>query len=261
MARRPRPGAPARPPAGHRAVSAADPATLELDPASGTLLAARREWAGRLVTTYASRSPGPQMVTVRTAAAPAPITTTGATANRDRRLAEVAWPRRPVAVVAAARGRGAGRPGARPRAAPKSRRPWSSAGRCGRRAASSSAGAVSAAPAGLARVQQLAAALGGEWAATGGAVDAGWAPPEREIGLYGHQRAPRPLYRLRRQRQPGPRRRHAAGAHHRRRQHRPPGAHLPLGALRIVADSSALLDPLLGAPRALGRSQVWTRNG
>jgi electron transfer flavoprotein alpha subunit len=39
--------------------------------------------------------------------------------------------------------------------------------------------------AGFARVQRLAAALGGEWAATAGAVEAGWAPPEREVGLYG----------------------------------------------------------------------------
>jgi len=38
---------------------------------------------------------------------------------------------------------------------------------------------------GFARVKRLAETLGGEWGATEGAVEADWAPREREIGLYG----------------------------------------------------------------------------
>jgi electron transfer flavoprotein alpha subunit len=38
---------------------------------------------------------------------------------------------------------------------------------------------------GFALVSRLAAAFGGEWGATGDAIEAGWAPPEREVSVRG----------------------------------------------------------------------------
>jgi len=162
-------------------VSAVEPAGLDLDAGSGTLQAARREWSGRLLTTYAQPDARPQIATVRLAAAASPYADDwryGSTETAD--LSAVAWPAAQVQVVAAAAG-AAPAPAANDRDSPAVAVPRAlRAARClvvGGRGAGSADG--------FARVQQLAAALGGEWAATQGAVEAGWAPPEREIGLYG----------------------------------------------------------------------------
>ncbi len=163
-------------------VSAAEPTGLDLD-AGNSLAATRREWSGRLLTTYVQPSARPQIVTVRVAGTARPYADdwrSGSTESAD--LSAVAWPDpaltpqpisdanppatfstphsdEPAVIGVARRLRGA---------------------RClvvGGRGMGSAAG--------FARVQQLAAALGGEWAATGGAVEAGFAPPEREVSLYG----------------------------------------------------------------------------
>ena len=165
-------------------ISAADPATLDLDPASGTLLATRREWSGRLLTTYAQPDARPQVVTVRTANALSPYYDdwrygSGETAD----LSAVDWPAEQVTVAALH----VGETEADETPAPAPDEPpviaAARALRGARCVVVGGRGVGSAA--GFARVQRLAAALGGEWAATAGAVEAGWAPPEREISLYG----------------------------------------------------------------------------
>ncbi|HET7079061.1 MAG TPA: electron transfer flavoprotein subunit alpha/FixB family protein [Chloroflexia bacterium] len=167
-------------------ISGADPATLDLDPASGTLLATRREWSGRLLTTYAMPDARPQVVTVRTANALSPYYDDWRYGSGEAAdLSAVDWPAEQVAVAALHVGETAA--DETPAPVPATDEPPVVAvaralhgARCvvvGGRGVGSAAG--------FARVQRLAAALGGEWAATAGAVEAGWAPPEREVGLYG----------------------------------------------------------------------------
>ena len=165
-------------------ISAADPATLDLDPTSGTLLATRREWSGRLLTTYAQPDARPQVVTVRTANALSPYYDdwrygSGETAD----LSAVTWPAEQVTVAALH----VGETEADEAPAPAPDEPpviaVARALRGARCVVVGGRGVGSAE--GFARVQRLAEALGGEWAATAGAVEAGWAPPERELGLYG----------------------------------------------------------------------------
>jgi electron transfer flavoprotein alpha subunit len=160
-------------------ISAAEPGLLDMDSGSGALLAGRREWSGRLVTTYAMPAARPQVITVRVGGALNPYADDwryGATETAD--LDAVAWPATSVAVEAAHT--------AAANAAPTGEPPQVAAARALRGARRLVvAGRGVGGPQGVARAQRLAAALGGEWAATGGAVEAGWAPPEREVSLYG----------------------------------------------------------------------------
>ncbi|HUS16420.1 MAG TPA: electron transfer flavoprotein subunit alpha/FixB family protein [Chloroflexia bacterium] len=164
-------------------VSAVEPATLDLDPATGTLLATRREWSGRLMTTYTQPQARPQIVTVRVAGAPSPYADDwrygDATASD---LSAVAWP--DTALTSAAP---ADSPSSAQVSHPADDEPAvlavARALRGARCVVVGGRGIGSAA--GFAEVQRLAAALGGEWGATGGAVEAGWAPPERAVSLYG----------------------------------------------------------------------------
>src|SRR5437868_1051154 len=57
---------------GSGVLAAVDAAALDLEPASGALVAGRREWDGRLATTYTEPAAQPQVVTVRTAGALSP---------------------------------------------------------------------------------------------------------------------------------------------------------------------------------------------
>jgi len=174
-------------------ISAVEPGGLDLDAGSNTLLATRREWSGRLLTTYAQTSAHPQIATVRVAGTARPYADDWRSGNTESAdLSAVHWPDpaqtpqlipTPVAIPQSATHQG-NPTGFRN---PQSDEPvvvavarQLRAARClvvGGRGVGSAAG--------FARVQQLAAALGGTWAATGGAVEAGFAPPEREISLYG----------------------------------------------------------------------------
>jgi electron transfer flavoprotein alpha subunit len=163
-------------------ISAADPATLDLDPASGTLLATRREWSGRLLTTYAIPDARPQVVIVRAANALSPYYDdwrygSGETAD----LSAVDWPADHVTVAALHVGETEA-----DEAPVTDEPPMIAVARALRGARCVVVGGRGVGSAeGFARVQRLAEALGGEWAATAGVVEAGWAPPEREVGLYG----------------------------------------------------------------------------
>ncbi|MDQ2808574.1 MAG: electron transfer flavoprotein subunit alpha/FixB family protein [Chloroflexota bacterium] len=162
-------------------VSAVEAGGLDLDTGSNTLPATRREWSGRLLTTYAQPSAHPQIVTVRVAGTARPYADdwrSGSTESAD--ISAVQWPDPALTP----------QPVTNPQSAIRNPQSDESpvvavarqlrAARClvvGGRGVGSAAG--------FARVQQLAAALGGEWAATGGAVEAGFALPEREVSLYG----------------------------------------------------------------------------
>ncbi len=176
---------------GNGLVSAVEPSGLDLDSGSNTLLATRREWSGRLLTTYVQPSARPQIVTVRVTGTASPYADDWRSGNTESAdLSAVQWPDlaltpQPITVLNPQSATHKGNPtGFRN---PQSDEPsvvavarQLRAARClvvGGRGVGSAEG--------FARVQQLAAALGGEWAATGGAVEAGFAPPEREISLYG----------------------------------------------------------------------------
>ncbi len=165
-------------------IGGADPASLELEPASGTLLATRREWDHRLAVTYTAPVARPQVVTVRAEAALAPYYDDWRYGDTESaNLADVAWPDLAPATVAL---HVADTPDPQAAPAASAEPPAVVAARALRAARCVVvAGRGVGGPEGLARVQALAAALGGEWGATHGAVEAGWAPPEREIGLYG----------------------------------------------------------------------------
>jgi electron transfer flavoprotein alpha subunit len=157
-----------------------DPTTLEVDPYTRAPSASIRRWGGRLVTTYAGSGAGPVVITLSRGATLEPYYDDwryGDTETVDLAALDVAWPEGLDAVQVED-----GTPPTEaaewhPRVAA-----WRAL-RAARVVVVGGAGLGSAEA--FALVPRLAAALGGEWGATGDAVEAGWVPEEREVSIRG----------------------------------------------------------------------------
>jgi electron transfer flavoprotein alpha subunit len=157
-----------------------DPTTLEVDPYTRAPSASIRRWGGRLVTTYAGSGAGPVVITLGRGATLEPYYDDwryGDTEPVDLAALAVAWPAGLDMVEVEDSTQPPEAADWHPRIAA-----WRAL-RAARVVVVGGAGLGSAEA--FALVPRLAAALGGEWGATGDAVEAGWAPEEREVSIRG----------------------------------------------------------------------------
>ncbi|NLW49416.1 MAG: electron transfer flavoprotein subunit alpha [Candidatus Brocadiaceae bacterium] len=150
----------------------ADCTGLEIDPHSGCLLQTRPAFGGNVLATIVTRSRRPQMATVRprVMAAPEPGSAAAPAVRR--------WDLPPETFATAVELRAS-----RPRA--------DSAINIAEADVLVAGGRGLGGPEGFRLLAELARALGGEVAASRAAVDAGWAPYERQVGQTGRTVQPR----------------------------------------------------------------------
>ncbi len=160
-------------------IQGADPTTLEVDSYTRAPSAGVRRWGGRLTTTYVGTGTRPTVITLGSGAALEPYYDDwryGDTETVDMAALGVQWP---SSLIASDR---------EDVPAPESTdwHPHVAAWRALRGARVVVVGGAGLGSAeGFALVPRLAAALGGEWGATGEAIEAGWAPAEREVSIRG----------------------------------------------------------------------------
>ncbi len=160
-------------------IQGADPTTLEVDSYTRAPSAGVRRWGGRLTTTYAGTGDRPTVITLGAGATLEPYYDDwryGDTETVDMAALGVQWP---SSLIASDR---------EDVPAPESTdwHPQVAAWRALRGAQVVVVGGAGLGSAeGFALVPRLAAALGGEWGATGEAIEAGWAPAEREVSIRG----------------------------------------------------------------------------
>ena len=161
-------------------IAAVDPTTLEVDAYTGAPAATRRRWGGRLLTTLAGTGTGPAVITLGRGATLEPYYDDwryGDTEMVDLTVLNIAWPEEPGVTIL---------PESAPLPVAPDWHPQVAAWRALRAARVVVTGGTGLGSAeAFALVPELAAALNGEWGADHDAVEAGWAPPEREIGVRG----------------------------------------------------------------------------
>jgi electron transfer flavoprotein alpha subunit len=160
-------------------IQGADPTTLEVDSYTRAPSAGVRRWNGRLTTTYAGTGTHPTVITLGAGAALEPYADDwryGDTETLDLAALNVQWPSSLIDEEA----------DHSPPTPPSDWHPQIAAWRALRGARVVVVGGAGLKSAeNFALVPRLAAAFGGEWGATGDAIEAGWAPPEREVSLRG----------------------------------------------------------------------------
>ena len=161
-------------------IMGADPTTLEVDSYTSAPSAGVRRWNGRLTTTYAGTGDRPTVITLGAGATLEPYYDDwryGDTDVVDLAALGVRWPDGLDTPEVADSPAASDTPDWHPQIAA-----WRAL-RGARVVVVGGAGLGSAE--GFAWVPRLAAAFGGEWGATGEAIEAGWAPPEREVSVRG----------------------------------------------------------------------------
>jgi electron transfer flavoprotein alpha subunit len=161
-------------------IMGADPTTLEVDSYTSAPSAGVRRWNGRLTTTVAGTGTHPTVITLGAGAALEPYYDDwryGDTDVVDLAALNVEWPGGLDTPEVADSSVTTETPDWHPQIAA-----WRAL-RGARVVVVGGAGLGSAE--GFALVPRLAAAFGGEWGATGDAIEAGWAPPEREVSVRG----------------------------------------------------------------------------